>query len=302
MTVPRTRWARAFAPGHVTGVFRPDVTNPDTRGRGSVGAGVVLELGVWAEARYTPGARSRVHVADDGRGPYPISEDVARRMARRLSGAVTVRLTHELPVGQGFGTSAAGALATALAVGSLAGRTRREAVRVAHLADLFGGGGLGGVSSILGGGLEVRTRAGIPPWGEVLHRPFPSALLIGVVGRPIPSPTVLRSAEALGRIVRASRGWEELGRRPTPERLLRWSERFTDRAGLSPRPVTRVVRALRGRGAWAAQAMFGGSFFALPRSARAREGCVDWLRSAGLRAVELHAARAGARLVASADR
>ena len=190
MFVPRVLEARAFAPGHVTGVFRPDASQRDPRARGSVGAGLVLELGVWGKARFSPGARSRVRVVADCRTPLPISEEVARRLAPEASGTLTVRLTHELPIGQGFGMSAAGALATALAVGSLSGRPRSKAIDVAHLADLFGGGGLGGVAAILGGGLEVRTRpGGLPPFGHVTHRSFPPALLVGVIGRPISSPS-----------------------------------------------------------------------------------------------------------------
>jgi pantoate kinase len=216
-------------------------------------------------------------------------------MARGLRGSVTVRLTHELPVGQGFGTSAAGALATALTVGALAGRSRAEAVQAAHLADLYGGGGLGGVSSILGGGLEVRLRPGIPPLGRIVHRPFRPAFLVGVVGRPIPSPSILGDPRALRRIVNASVGWERLGRHPTVEQFFRLSERFTDRAGLSSPTVRRVVRALRRRGAWAGQAMFGESFFALPRTPSARSDCLEWLRVEGVHAVEVRAAGTGAR-------
>jgi len=297
MNGSRVRIARAFAPGHVTGVFRPDVSHRDPRGRGSVGAGVVLELGVTAVAAYVPGTRPRVRVVGDGPGPWPISEEVARRMATRLSGAVTVHLTHGLPVGQGFGTSAAGALATGLTVGALAGRSRAEAVQVAHLADLFGGGGLGGVSSILGGGLEVRVRPGVPPFGRIRHHPFRPALLVGVVGKPIPSASVLNDPIALHRITRASDGWELLGDHPSVEQFFRVSERFTDHAGLSSPAVIRAVRALRHRGAWAGQAMFGESFFALPRTPAARAKCLDWLRGEGLRAVELRAATSGARRV-----
>jgi len=299
MTGSRDRVARAFAPGHITGIFRPDVTSRDPRGRGSVGAGVVLELGVWAEATHSPGTRTRVQVEGDGPGPWPISEEAARRMAYGLPGRVTVRLLHQVPVGQGFGTSAAGALATALAVGALAGRSRAEAVAVAHLSDLFGGGGLGGVSSILGGGLEVRLRPGIPPIGKAVHRPFPPSLLIGVVGKPIPSPEVLRDPRALRRISQASAGWERLRDHPTVGQFLRVSERFTDRAGLSSPTIIRAVRSLRRCGAWAGQAMFGESFFAVPRSSSARTKCLEWLREEDLPAVELHAAGSGARWVRS---
>jgi len=299
LNVPSGLRARAFAPGHVTGVFRPDTTARDPRARGSVGAGVVLELGAWVEAEFIPGRRSHVRVIGDGRGPWPITEDVARRMAPRVPGTFRVRVTHELPVGQGFGMSAASALATALAVGAVSGRTRAQAVTVAHLADLFGGGGLGGVAAILGGGLEIRRRAGIPPFGEVVHHAFAPTLLVGVVGRPIPSPSVLSDPKMLRRIRRASRDWDRVDRHPTPEEFFERSERFTDRAGLASPEVRRVVTGLRRRGASACQAMFGQSFVALPRSRTEREACLEWLASEGVRAVELRAAGHGARLVRS---
>ena len=297
MSDARESCARAFAPGHVTGVFRPEASGRDPRSRGSVGAGVVLELGAWAEARFAPGPRTRLRVRGDGPGPWPISEEVARRLAPRETGTLSVRLSHELPVGQGFGMSAAGALATALAVGALSGRPRPESISVAHLADLFGGGGLGGVAAILGGGLEVRRRAGVPPFGEVLHRPFVPRLWVGVLGKPIPSPSVLGNPVALRRIARAAEGWERLLDRPTPERFLEESERFTDRAGLAAPRVRRAVKALRRCGALASQAMFGASFFALAPTGSARRASVEWMRKAQVRAVEVNAATTGARLV-----
>ena len=297
MSVSRLRAARAFAPGHVTGIFRPDTAHRDPRARGSVGAGVILELGAWAEARFLPGPRSHVRVVGNGGGPWPISLDVARRLAPPTPGTLTVNVTHELPVGQGFGMSAAGALATGLAVGALSGRPRARSISVAHLADFFGGGGLGGVPAILGGGLEIRLRPGIPPFGEVLHRAFSRDLLIGVVGPPIPSPSVLGDRTSLERITVASQGWETLGRSPSVERFFRLSERFTDRAGLASPAVERAVTELRRRGAWASQAMFGESFFALPRSSQARSDCLEWLERREIRAVEVRASPRGARRV-----
>jgi pantoate kinase len=298
MTVSHVRRARAFAPGHVTGVFQPNLESRDPRGRGSVGAGVVLELGVVAEATFVPGTELRVRVSAEGPTPLPISEEVAARMARGLRGTVSVRLRHELPIGQGFGMSAAGSLATALAVGELAHRPQADRIQTAHLADLFGGGGLGGVAAILGGGIEVRTRAGVPPWGRVEHRAFGPALLVGVVGRPIPSPSVLGSPESLRRILEASEGWERLGRSPTPAELFRRCERFTDRAGLATPAVERAISSLRRRGARACQAMFGQSFFALPRTPIARSRCLEWLQGEALHAVEIRAAPTGAHLLA----
>lgn len=293
------RRARAFAPGHVTGVFRPSGSARDPRARGSVGAGVVLELGVHATAQFRPGGATRLQLASDLGRPLRISEEAGRRLIGDVEGRVTVRLTHDLPVGQGFGTSASGATATALAVARVVGRTRREALETSHLTDFFGGGGLGGVAAILGGGLEVRTRPGIPPWGRVVHRPFPQPLLLGVVGHPIPTPRVLSNPRVVERLEKAAEGLDRLGSRPSVEAFLELSEQFTDRAGLAPSSLRSVIRALRRRGAWAAQAMFGRSFFALPRSPAARRVVVDWLERRGIRAVEVRASRTGARLLPS---
>ncbi len=292
-----SRSARAFAPAHVTGIFRPAVSARDPRARGSLGAGIVLELGVHAAAEFRPGGRRGLRFASDVDHRLPISEEVARRLFPAGNGTLLVRLRHDLPIGQGFGLSAAGATATALAVGRLFGTTRSAALETAHLADLWGGGGLGGVASIAGGGgLELRRRAGVPPWGEVEHRPFSGPLFVGVVGGPLPSPSVLRSPRALARIERAAEELDGLLARPSRSRFLAASERFTDRAGLAPPALRTTLRAVRRRGARAAQAMFGRSFFACPSDRASRTALVGWLRAARIPAIELEAADRGARI------
>ncbi len=298
--VERRIWA--FAPGHVTGIFLPSVTAVDPRARGSLGAGLVLELGAWAEARGLPGLGRRRSVTDGSRRRLPISEEVLLRLATSYPGSIDVRLYHELPVGQGFGMSAAGALATAFAVAHVTGASRQRASEIAHLADLYHGGGLGGVAAILGGGLEIRTRPGIPPWGKVLHRPIRANVLVGVVGRPIPSPRVLTNPAALAGIGAAAgdpAGWETLTSLP---RFFEASERFTDRAGLAPKAVRDVVRGLRRRGARAAQAMFGSSFFARLPEGRGHRAVSRWLEEHGVRAVELELDRRGARTLPALQR
>jgi pantoate kinase len=284
----------AFAPGHITGLFVPELGARDPRGRGSRGAGIVLELGVTAEASWDPAGPRRVTVAADVPGPLPISDEVARRLVAERAGRFTVRLTHQLPVGQGFGMSAAGAVATGLAVADLVRLPRQRALEVAHLADLFGGGGLGGVAAILGGGLEVRLRPGVPPYGRVRHRPFPRTLLVGVVGRPIPSPRILRDPRLLRRISAAAADLPTGAPGPTPVEFLSASERFTDATGLASAVLNRTLRAVRTHGGWAAQAMFGNSFFAVPRTKGARTRILVELERRGVRAVELAAATGGA--------
>jgi pantoate kinase len=288
--------AAAFAPGHLTGLFSPSVAARDPRARGSLGAGLVLPLGVRATARWTPGGRSRFSVASDLGAPLPISEEVARRLLAGESGSLELFLAHELPVGAGFGMSAAGAVATSLAAGQVLARSRQNSLEVAHLADLYGGGGLGGVAAILGGGLELRTRAGLPPRGRVVHRPFPLPVWVAAVGRPLASRPLLRSEEFLERARRASEaGLSRLTAAPSPAGFLEESERFTDSVRLASPALRRLIRKLRGTGARTAQAMLGRSLFSVAPTPSVRRALHRSFESSGLRAIELRVALAGAR-------
>ncbi|MGA7860619.1 MAG: hypothetical protein WCB19_02025 [Thermoplasmata archaeon] len=293
----RTGWA--FAPAHVTGIFSPGLGARDPRARGSVGAGLVLEAGVLASAEWRASGRSSIKIQSDVAQPLPISEEVARRLLARRPGQLQVTLGHELPIGQGFGMSAAGALATALAVAAATGDSRRNAIEVAHLADLYGRGGLGGVSAILGGGMEIRERPGIPPWGRVRYCPASGAVFVIVAGAAMPSPVLLRDARFLGRVQRAAEpGLGRLRHRPSLSKFLLEAERFTDALRLGPAPVLHRMHQLRSEDTRVAQAMFGRSLFAMARSLRARAALVGKLTRLGLRAAEVPLARRGARVLA----
>ncbi len=289
------RVAHAFAPGHITGIFSPATEARDPRARGSRGAGIVLELGAWAEARWVPGRRPHVDLASDLERELPISGEVASRLLGPRRGTLSVRLRHELPVGQGFGMSAAGALSTALACARVLDLPAERGIEVAHLSDLYGHGGLGGVSAVLEGGWERRLTPGIPPHGRSIHRPFSRPVWIALLGPPLPSPRLLGDAKFLETVRRAATGGlRHLARRPTEGVFLSESERFSDRVGIAPPRLGRTVRSLRRSGAWSGQAMFGRSVWAVPRSRSGRSQLVRALSRLGVRAVELSASRTGA--------
>lgn len=294
-----SRRAWAFAPGHVTGIFSPEVGARDPRGRGSVGAGLVLDAGVRAYAEWRPSPRRVLQLRSDVPDPLPISEDVAHRLLAHRPGELRVALQHELPIGQGFGMSAAGALATAMAVAAVTGNSRRQAIETAHLADFYGGGGLGGVSAILAGGLEIRDRPGIPPWGHVRHFLTSGAVFVAVAGSAMPSPELLGNPQFLRRVERAAGpGLVRLQAHPTVTTFLHEAERFTDVLRLGPPAILRHVHSLRSADTRVAQAMFGRSLFAVARTASARSSLVANLVHQRLRGIEIPLARRGARILA----
>ncbi len=296
--MPATEGRRtfAFAPGHVTGLFVPALSARDPRGRGSLGAGIVLEVGATADALVEPSRPESIAVVDAAGRPLPLTLEAARHLVPPGSGGVRIRVHHALPVGQGFGMSAAGSLASALALAALFDLPHRRAVEAAHLAELFGRGGLGGVAAILGGGVEVRQRPGLPPRGRIVHLPLEPPVVVGVVGGPLPSPRLLADGKFLGRVEEVGGPIiRRLGNRPTPAQVLRGSEQFTDGLGRAPARLRAILDGLRRRGSWAAQGMLGRSFFAVPRRPGALEAALTFLRREGIPARAMGAAPEGAR-------
>lgn len=78
--------------------------------------------------------------------------------------AVSIEIQLELPVSQGFGMSAAGLLATSLALGELFDRgDEGQLARLAHRIERNISGGLGDILGLWAGGCELRTIPGSPP-------------------------------------------------------------------------------------------------------------------------------------------
>ena len=137
---------------------------------GSRGVGIRLSLG--ARAEVVPRDDGEVIVTLDGEvSDAPVTRAVASIMAPGTG--FDISIDNDLPVSQGFGMSAAGAIAAGLAIADVAGMSRSEAFAAAHVAEVRCGGGLGDVSAIVGGrDVPIRTVAGLPPHGAVRNAGF----------------------------------------------------------------------------------------------------------------------------------
>jgi pantoate kinase len=177
---------------------------------------------------------------------------------------VTVDVKHDFPVSQGLGMSAAGALGPAIALAKAIGYPAGAAVKAAHMAELLCHGGLGGIPAILGGGLEVRRKAGIPPLGMVERTRSSAPVTIAFQRRSLPSPPLLSSPVFLRKVRKA--GSRLLSEVPPPplgmEELMEFSSEFTDAMGLAPPSLRRVIDGCRRLGYQTAQAMMGNALYA----------------------------------------
>src|SRR2546426_1347209 len=139
--------SEAFCPGHVTAFFEV-VEDPDPRKKGSRGAGLCLSLGVRTVARVREAPRTSIDILVNGRRQKAdVTQAVADKILRNGSFEVKILSESPLPVSQGFGVSAAGALSPALPLGDSLrrGKPPDEIVAIAHQAEGGCGEGPGGV-------------------------------------------------------------------------------------------------------------------------------------------------------------
>jgi pantoate kinase len=255
---------RAFCPGHITCFFYP-VRTENRMTTGSRGVGIKLSLGATVDVKERH--ETGIDVVMDGKDQdCRVTRAVLKAIAPNRNFDVTVE--NSLPVGQGFGMSAAGAIAAGLCACEIVGKDHDEAFRAAHVAEIENGGGLGDVSALTCiGHLPIRIRAGLPPYGLVRDGGFAlpdlSVAVLGVpmnTGRTLSDPSVSEKISMMGPkcvdafIANSSR-----------ESLFALSRLFSDGADLEIPAVKAVLDNLSASGGQAGMCMLGHSVFtALP--------------------------------------
>lgn len=266
--------ASAFVPGHITGFFRP-IENEEPLISGSVGCGVVINRGVYTNVSLRESDESSIDIFFDGeKGEHLVSAYAAKEILRIAGGRYRAEIYHEseVPIGQGFGASAAGALGTALALSRALElpMTMNKCGEIAHRAEIANKTGLGDVIAECRGGLAVRLAPGAPGIGVVDRIPCDFAIASWVVGPPLQTKAVLMD-EAKKRLI-ASHGekaMEALLKHPNPENFVRISKKFAQDTGLMSEPVRSAVKALEEKNILASMIMLGNSIFALTKDPEA---------------------------------
>ena len=169
-----------------------------------------------------------------------------------------------LPIGAGFGLSAAALLATLTALNHLfdRGMNAEEIAQCAHAAEVTHHTGLGDVAACQGGGWVIRSGPGIH---GLIERSFdmPEPLYAVSFG-PIHTPTVLGSSAQMERVSSAFP-------KTTPENVEDFfllSRHFSEQSGLMTREVKKVIRRCDAAGVPSGMTMLGNGVFAYGRKAR----------------------------------
>jgi len=280
--------ATAFSPGHLSGYFRP-VYGPDPAHTGSLGAGIVIREGVTTTIWPSDDTEVTVERRDPVSGKTIekfFTSPPIHYLLERLGVTARVKTVCSLPIGAGFGLSAAALLSTATAANALfcLSLDATECGALAHEAEIVHKTGLGDIAACMGGGRDCRKGAGIMADIEREHD-IPASLCAVVFG-PLPSPEVLGSPAAMARVISAFPG-----RCPEDTAdFFRLSRRFTEESGLATPEVLSALAACDEAGIPATMTMLGNGVFA------SGDGAFSLLSRLG-EAFLLHPADGGVRLL-----
>lgn len=156
-----------FVPGHITGFFNIE-NHKNPLKKGSCGGGFLLSKGVTTKIKEAKNSETSIKI--NGKTDLR-NESIIREVLNimNIDGAFEISQEINLPIGAGFGTSAASAIGTAIGINKILelGNTLEKSGQIAHLAEINLGSGLGDVIAELGQGVILRTKSGAPGIGEI---------------------------------------------------------------------------------------------------------------------------------------
>jgi pantoate kinase len=251
--------ARAFAPAHISGFFIIDIKK-DPIHSGSMGAGISLENGTVTTV--LPAKETAIKINGE------VNRAATTLSAIRLltEKPVLVETTLSIPIGAGFGASAAGALSTALAVNKALSldMTFNDLAKAAHIAEVKNRTGLGDVAGMICGGIDIRKHAGIPPVGNIDRIPCRNEIISWVCFGGISTRSVISDDMKKKSINKAGRlRLKELIKKPTLENFFRQSRAFAKEIDMISPQVRDAIEAVEAAGGLASQAMLGNTVFAI---------------------------------------
>lgn len=262
----------ALCPAGISSFF--EVCNTDTAGNvladpariGARGGGFGIRRGVSAFVNTRKDRKVRVQIrinselAPEARTTGWAVEEILRRNGVSLNVHIDLKLS--VPMKAGFGTSAAGTLASCLALIDAADLplTLNEIGWITHVAEVINGTGLGTTSALLTGGFVLVTEPGAPGIGVVDRMRFPKdhSLLCGYLG-PISTRDVLAQPDVAGRVNAAAQlAMAGIRSRPEVRTFLDEASRFSKTVGFQTENVTRLAHSMISLGAvGATQNMLG---------------------------------------------
>jgi pantoate kinase len=259
--------ASAYAPGHISGFFEPVYHLEDIARTGSRGAGINITLGATSEVIIENSNNQIFEIYINNRkSNAPVTHLALRHLIGDNPLHIIVKTKLDLPMGQGFGMSAAGALSATLATSKIAGLSDNDAMRASHFAEVQLRTGLGDVIASCFGGVEIRKTPGLPPWGVIEHIPGKFDLVLCIIGKKVNTKKILSNSSRISNIVNYGKYCtKKLLENPSIENFFTLSKIFTEKTKLADKRVIEAINSVNKIG-MASMCMLGNSIFAMGKS------------------------------------
>jgi len=269
---------KAFSPAGISSFFeicdRKGNGQPifDLEKVGSRGGGFGIQKGVLTEVTVSEAKASCIRIFING--ALATEAETTRKVSQTLLDAtrmpyeVIVKHKVEVPVGAGFGSSAAGALTAGLALTKALELplTYNQIGRIAHVAEVQCKTGLGTVGPLMLGGCILTVEPGAPGISVIDRIPISDKYLIvaGIFGSTL-TKQVLSSAEKRREVNRWGRKTlEAILAQPSVENFMDCCRDFADKAGFMTPRIRELVKLAEKAGAvGVAQNMVGEAVHAL---------------------------------------
>ena len=262
----------AFSPGGISSFFQVCDTGTDGKPLdnlervGARGGGFVINKGVHTRVEVEEARTGHIDVfingklASDAETSRTVAESVLAKTPKKHK--VTVKHRIEIPIGAGFGSSAGGALSTALALSDALGLklTYNQLGRIAHVAEIKCRTGLGTVGPIMLGGCILTVEPGGPGFGVVDRIPLTSrySVVTGTFG-PTATKQILSSPEKKSEVNRwGKKTLDKILDEPSLENFLSCCYEFAEKTGFITERIRELCQLAKRAGAiGAAQNMVG---------------------------------------------
>jgi len=255
--------ATAFAPGHISGFFQP-IYRKNIYQSGSRGAGINLNLGATATVQIESASKQSIEVLlHDKEQTDSVVTHAIKQLISDKNMFVNINIIVDLPISQGFGLSAASTLSASYALAFLLKIPFNEAIKAAHNAEISMKTGLGDVAAEIIGGVEIRKKPGIPPWGHIQKIPGNWDIVICTIDSTISTPDILNNSSIQKRIQSLGKQCTDLIiKNPTMEQFFTLSEKFTRKSLLSSKKILDIIDILKPFG-MCSMCMLGNAVFAV---------------------------------------
>ena len=261
-----------FVPSHITGFFEI-IQNSNPLLKGSKGAGITLDEGVVTNTKIKDGnGNIIINVNNKEDSLNTISKKTVKIILDRYNVNIQdydIYINHDskLPIGAGFGTSAAFALGISFTLPKLMGIniSFKEAGEIAHLAEISQSSGLGDVISEMFGGCVIRLHEGSPVKGIIpITKPiYVITKTIGlletkdIIENPIHQKHINQSGSIL---------LNRLINNPSISNFMKLSRKFANDTQLISKEIAEIINILDEETLGASMAMLGNTAFALSYS------------------------------------